>query len=109
MAYWFPTYPPIAIYSHATNMESKRHQRGESPVSAYQTLAPAFSWPTEYINRKKSMEMAITVWSILDSKRLPIVSGTVAAPNFTENSLVFTDASQIQGMIPTRLHIPANH
>src|SRR5512139_2471209 len=90
-------------------MESKRHQRGESPVRAYQTPAPAFSWPTEYINRKKSMEMAMTVWSILESNRLPIVSCTVAALSFTENSLVFSAASQIQGMMPTRLHIPANH
>src|SRR5512139_3138655 len=90
-------------------MESKRHQRGESPVRAYQTLAPAFSWPTEYMNKKKSMETAITVWSILDSNRFPMVSGTVVAPSLTENSLVFIAASQMQGMIPTRLHIPANH
>src|SRR5512135_2723454 len=90
-------------------MESNRHQRGESPVKAYQTLAPAFSCPTEYINRKKSMEMAMTVWSILESNRLPIVSGTVAALSLTENSLVFIAASQIHGMMPTRLHIPANH
>src|SRR5512136_2015816 len=90
-------------------MESKRHQRGESPVKAYQTPAPAFNWPTEYINRKKSIEMAMTVWSILDSNRLPIVSGTVAAPSLTENSLVLSAASQMQGMMPTRLQMPANH
>ncbi len=51
----------------------------------------------------------MTVWSILESNRFPIVSGTVAALSFTENSLVLIAASQMQGMMPTRLQIPANH
>ncbi|OPY69497.1 MAG: hypothetical protein A4E62_01796 [Syntrophorhabdus sp. PtaU1.Bin002] len=55
------------------------------------------------------MLAAISVWRPLDSKRLPIVSGIVAAPNFSAKSLVFVAASQTVGMMPTKVHIPANH
>ena len=53
--------------------------------------------------------MAITVWSILLSNLLPIVSGSVAAPSFFEKDAVLTAASQQHGTRPRRLHMPANH
>src|SRR4030042_6603524 len=91
------------------NTESRRHQRGGSPVTAYQTPPAALSWPIEYINKKYSIHKAIIVWRAFDSNLLPIVSATVAAPSFAENSLVLTAASQMHGIKPKRLQIPANH
>src|SRR4030042_952486 len=85
------------------NTESRRHQTGGSPVTAYQTPPAALSWPIEYINKKYSIHKAIIVWRPLDSNLLPIVSATVAAPSFAENSLVLTAASQMHRIQPTRI------
>jgi len=61
MDHWVPTYPPRTMYSQAMKMERRRHHSGGSPVVAYQTPPAAFNCPTEYMNKKYSMTMAITV------------------------------------------------
>jgi hypothetical protein len=109
MDHWVPVYPPSTMYNQAMKTESRRHQKGGSPVTAYHTPPAAFNWPTEYMNRKKSIQIAIRVCRPLDSNLLPMVSGRVVAFSFDENSRVLTEASQTQGMMPTMLQIPANH